>query len=116
MIKYIDEMWSSKIKEYVDKGIPPHIRLLSDSSAMTESCRTYICEKYPIVIINSGVATKQEQIVEDVKLDIEALPEITPDNLEELLMPIIKSRILKLNKKMFMKFLSNLKRKDNSHG
>lgn len=92
MVKYIDEMWSDKIREYVDCGIPPHIRLLSDNSAMTESCRTYICEKYPVVIINSGVATKQEQVVENVKLDIETLPEITPDNLEELLMPIIKSR------------------------
>jgi len=92
MINYINDAWLSKFNQFVDRGIPPHIRLLSDNSAMTESCRTYILEKCPTAIVNSGVATKQEQIIENVKLDLEELPQITPDNIEELLMGIIKPR------------------------
>ena len=91
-IKYIQENWLDKLKASTDRNITPHVRILSDDAGMIEGICTFIGIQSPMTIVNRGIATKREQIIESAKLDLEVLPKITPDNLEELLIPILQKR------------------------
>jgi hypothetical protein len=91
-IKYIQENWLDKLKASTDRNITPHVRILSDDAGMIEGICTFIGIQSPMTIVNRGIATKREQIIESAKLDLETLPKITPDNLEELLIPILQKR------------------------
>ena len=110
-IEYIKEDWIPRLKIAVNNGLTPHVRLLSDDLSTIYSCREFILKNTPTTIINHGISTKQEQVIENIKVDLEELPKITPDNLESLLMPIIKERYPSIDENSVHSVIEGLRKK-----
>ena len=71
---------------------PIHVRLLSDDTALVEGVKTVLMEEGGDIIVDRGATTKREQLIENLMLDLSELVEITPDNLQDLLLPIIQKQ------------------------
>ncbi len=73
----------------VDK-LSVHVRLISDSSVVMDGVAQLLREEFPRIVVDKGVASKKDKIIEKLKLDLSELPIITPDNVTDLAIPIIK--------------------------
>lgn len=71
---------------------PIHVRLLTDDTSLVEGIKTALQESVNDVIVDRTASTKREQMIENITLDLSELVEITPDNLQDLLLPIIQKQ------------------------
>ena len=83
-------MWGPKIRQAREMKLPVHVRLVTNESAVMDGISQYLRDTYPHIAVDRGVATKKEQILEKVELDLSELTVITPDNVADLAIPIIK--------------------------
>lgn len=85
---HVNDVWMDKIKTY-----PPgsHVRLVSDDRTLMDAIAERIhSECGSKVHVDKGVATKREQLVENVALNLSDLEVITEENLESLLLPLLQ--------------------------
>ena len=90
VIDHVDSVWGPKIRRAREMKLPVHIRLVTNDSGIMDGMTQYLRDTYPHIAVDRGVATKKEQILEKVAMDLSELPVITPDNVADLAIPIIK--------------------------
>ena len=88
---YVDQYFGPRIRQAREMNLPVHVRLVTDISGVMDGVSQYLRDTYPHIAVDRGVATKQEQILEKVQLDLSELPVITPENVTDLAIPIIKN-------------------------
>lgn len=90
VIDHVDSVWGPKIRRAREMQLPVHVRLVTNDSGIMDGMTQYLRDTYPHIAVDRGVATKKEQILEKVAMDLSELPVITPDNVADLAIPIIK--------------------------
>lgn len=91
-IEYFKSAWFPKIEAVKELNVPVHLRLATENHEVMDSCSQAVRDAYACVIVDKGTAAKTTQLLENVKTNLEELPEITPENLEELALPFIKKQ------------------------
>lgn len=89
-INNFSQTWQDKVKTFKDNE-EVHIRFLSDDQGIVEGGVQLAKSLYDNVVIDKSQVVKREQIIENVQLELSELPILTPANLEEMLMPILKN-------------------------
>ena len=90
-VQFFSKKWSELVKTF-----RPHelvrIRILSDDQAIIEGCSQVARDMWADVGVDKATVTKREQILENVNMGLDELPTITPENLGELLVPIVQKK------------------------
>ena len=63
---------------------------MSDSTGIVEGCAAMLNGKVKNVVVDKGAVTKKENEISNAQMNLEELPKITPDNLLDLLVPIVQ--------------------------
>ena len=87
VIDHVDSIWGPKIRRAREMKLPVHVRLVTNNSGIMDGMTQYLRDTYPHIAVDRGVATKKEQILEKVAMDLSELPVITPDNVADLAIP-----------------------------
>ena len=90
-IERVRDIWRQLSADSRVKALDPiRLRIISDDKGIIEGCSQFIKSNYENVIIDQGSMAKRENTLENIEVDLEELPIITPTNLGELLLPILK--------------------------
>ena len=88
VVDIFTKKWSEILPTFHDNEIV-RVRFLSDDASAVEACTHVAKSSYERVLFDKATVAKREKIIENVHTSLDELPVITPDNLQELLMPII---------------------------
>lgn len=89
-VDYVASQWYPKIRAAKDKDLAVHVRLIADTPGIIDGVAQLLHDEFPHIVVDKGASTKKEQYIENVALDLSELPIITPDNVTDLAIPIIK--------------------------
>lgn len=88
--EYFNNTWMPKLEPFKNVDQIVRIRILSDSPGIIEGCMQLVRDNFSNVIVDRGAVSKREQLIENVSMRLDDLPEITPENVESLLLPILQ--------------------------
>jgi len=88
-ITRFSERWSL-VMDLLHDNEPVRIRVVSGDKAVIEGCTQIAKSQYENVIIDQASVVKRENTIENIAVDLEALPIISPANIVDLLMPILQ--------------------------
>lgn len=91
-MEYFKESWFPKVAAVGKLNIPVRLRLVTEDNEVLNSCSQAVRDSFNYVTVDKGTASKTSRLLENIKLNLEELPEITPENLEELVLPLIKKQ------------------------
>lgn len=87
---YFAKEWLPKLEKVSFENASIHIRIMSDSTGIVEGCAAMLNGKVKNVVVDKGAVTKKENEISNAQMNLEELPKITPDNLLDLLVPIVQ--------------------------
>ena len=88
-LKRFESRWSDLIHKFNENEVV-RIRIMSNDKSVVEGCTQIAKTLYNDVIVDQSSVVKREQVIENVAMNLEELPMITPENICQLVMPIIK--------------------------
>lgn len=88
-IPYFMKKWEALIPSFKENE-PVRIRIMSNDKAVIEGCSQAAKSLYEQVSIDQSSVVKRDNLIENIKVDLEELPKITDANLTDLLLPILK--------------------------
>ena len=88
-LKVFEKRWTELIHTFKDDETV-RIRIMSNDKSVIEGCTQIAKSLYNEVIVDQSSVVKREQIIENVATNLDELPLITPDNVCDLVIPIIK--------------------------
>ena len=88
-ISFFTRKWDDDICRFRE-GEKVRVRFISDDESIVEGCSSVAREKWPGTIIDKVNAVKREQILENVNTSLDELPVLTPDNLGEMMLPLVQ--------------------------
>lgn len=91
-VDYVRSAWYPKIQTAIDKRLAVHVRLVADTPGLIDGVAQVLHEVFPNIVVDKGASTKKEQYIENIAMDLSELPIITPDNVTDLAIPIIKKQ------------------------
>lgn len=89
-LDYVSNSWYPKIQAARDKNLAVHVRLVADTPGIIDGVAQVLHDTFPHIVVDKGASTKKEQYIENIAMDLSELPIITPDNVVDLAIPIIK--------------------------
>ena len=87
-IPYFTDKFGEIVRTFKDNE-PVRIRIVSNDKGVIEGCAQSAKGLYPDVVVDQSSVIKRENLIENVSVNLEDLPEIVPSNLAELTLPII---------------------------
>lgn len=88
-LKKFEDRWSDLIHKFKDNETV-RIRIMSNDKSVVEGCSQIAKTLYNDVIVDQSSVVKREQLIENVAMNLDELPMITPENIWQLVIPIIK--------------------------
>ena len=82
-------MWNNQQKKFHDDETV-RVRIISNDKSVIEGCSQIAKTTYENVLIDQSSVIAREQCIENVATNLEELPLITPENVCDLVVPIIK--------------------------
>lgn len=84
-----EEKWLQIIPSFRDDE-PVRIRIVSGDKSVIEGCSQLAKSQYDNVIIDQASVVKRENLIENIAVDLDVLPIISPANIVDLLIPILR--------------------------
>ena len=88
-LKKFENRWSDLIHRFKENETV-RIRIMSNDKSVVEGCSQIAKTLYNDVIVDQSSVVKREQLIENVAMNLDELPMITPENIWQLVIPIIK--------------------------